>query len=169
MTQEEKQLLIIDLCERLPYKVKVFVKHKDRNFDDIIDNLTGILCAVYPDDERIIVDELDKAIAPVNVRCGGFLLDESEAKPYLRSLSSMTEDEEKHILTEILDEEEDFYEPGFLINHFLNDSNPKNAHFNYLYLSDVQDIVDYLNSHYFDHRGLIKKGLALEAPEGMYG
>lgn len=29
-------------------------------------------------------------------------------------------------------------------------------------------VVDWLNSHHFDYRGLIKKDLALEAPEGMY-
>lgn len=28
--------------------------------------------------------------------------------------------------------------------------------------------IDWLNAHHFDYRGLIKKGLALEAPEGMY-
>jgi len=30
------------------------------------------------------------------------------------------------------------------------------------------DEYDWLNSHHFDYRGLIEKGLALEAPEGMY-
>jgi hypothetical protein len=30
------------------------------------------------------------------------------------------------------------------------------------------DYVDWLNAHHFDYRGLIEKGLALEAPEGMY-
>ena len=30
------------------------------------------------------------------------------------------------------------------------------------------DFVDALNKHHFDYRGLIEKGLALEAPEGMY-
>ena len=28
--------------------------------------------------------------------------------------------------------------------------------------------IDWLNAHHFDFRGLIEKGLALEAPEGMY-
>ena len=31
-----------------------------------------------------------------------------------------------------------------------------------------QNREDYLNSKHFDYRGLIEKGLALEAPEGMY-
>lgn len=30
------------------------------------------------------------------------------------------------------------------------------------------DFVDWLNAHHFDYRGLIEKGLALEAPKGMY-
>ena len=29
-------------------------------------------------------------------------------------------------------------------------------------------VVDWLNAHHFDYRGLIEKGIALEAPEGMY-
>ena len=29
-------------------------------------------------------------------------------------------------------------------------------------------LVDFYNKHHFDYRGLIEKGLALEAPEGMY-
>jgi hypothetical protein len=28
--------------------------------------------------------------------------------------------------------------------------------------------IDWLNAHHFDYRGLIEKGLALEAPDGMY-
>ena len=28
--------------------------------------------------------------------------------------------------------------------------------------------IDWLNAHHFDYRGLIEKGLALEAPKDMY-
>jgi len=28
--------------------------------------------------------------------------------------------------------------------------------------------ADWYNAHHFDYRGLIEKGLAIEAPEGMY-
>ena len=30
------------------------------------------------------------------------------------------------------------------------------------------ECLDWLNTHHFDYRGLIGKGLAIEAPEGMY-
>jgi hypothetical protein len=29
-------------------------------------------------------------------------------------------------------------------------------------------LIDWLNKYHFDYRGLIEKGLAIEAPEGMY-
>ena len=145
MTNEEKQLLILDLCERLLYKVKVSVKHKNRYFDDVVDNLTGVLYAVYPDEERIIVDELDKAIAPVNVRCGGFRLEESEAKPFLRPMSSMTK------------KEKEFYNSMFF-----------EIEGDYMAMFPTA-VIDWLNSHYFEYRGLIERGLALIAPKGMYG
>ena len=32
----------------------------------------------------------------------------------------------------------------------------------------MAEAIDWLNAHHFDYRGLIEKGLALEAPEGMY-
>ena len=36
------------------------------------------------------------------------------------------------------------------------------------YYSKTIKTFDWLNAHHFDYRGLIEKGLALEAPEGMY-
>lgn len=68
-------------------------------------------------------------------------------KPYLRPLSSMTAEErmeyDKLIVKCIYDTEAYFFD-------------------NYNRLND------WLNEHHFDYRGLIEKGLALEAPEGMY-
>jgi hypothetical protein len=29
-------------------------------------------------------------------------------------------------------------------------------------------VIDWLNAHHFDHRHLIEKGLAIEAPKDMY-
>jgi len=36
------------------------------------------------------------------------------------------------------------------------------------WVEDVVEVYDYLNSIHIDYRGLIEKGLAIEAPEGMY-
>ncbi len=67
MTQEEKQLLIKDLCARLPYGVKV--KNVKNNFDINIFNHN--------------VEEIK------------FLIEEYNIKPYLRPMLSMTEEEKK--------------------------------------------------------------------------
>ena len=35
-------------------------------------------------------------------------------------------------------------------------------------VNGVDELVDWLNAHHFDYRGLIEKGLALEASKDMY-
>lgn len=35
-------------------------------------------------------------------------------------------------------------------------------------IASVPSYMDWLNKHHFDYRGLIQKGLAITAPEGMY-
>ena len=71
MTQEHKELLLKDLCERLPYRVKISV-------NDNIESLQGI-------------NVLDNV-----VEYGSFLSsDIEEVKPYLFPMSSMTEEQQK--------------------------------------------------------------------------
>ena len=71
MTQEHKELLLKDLCARLPYRVKISVK-------DNIESLQGI-------------NVLDNV-----VEYGSFLSsDIEEVKPYLFPMSSMTEEQEE--------------------------------------------------------------------------
>ena len=65
-----------------------------------------------------------------------------EVKPYLRPMSSMTMEETREFL--VIPK---------------NDSNGN-------LLTFTKE--DWLNEHHFDYRGLIEKGLALDAPEGMY-
>lgn len=134
MTQQDKDLLLRDLCARLTYGVKIHIDSPKYG------KLIGTLDAVYPTEERAIVDNLDKAIAPIDVRCGGFKIEDNEVKPYLRPMSSMTEDEKEEY----------------------------QAFFNYDGVEYPEEYIDWLNAHHFDYRGLIEKGLALEAPEGMY-
>ena len=69
---------------------------------------------------------------------------------YLRPMSSMTEEERA-----------EFYKIGGLMSHKVETDT-------YVLTAFSPEAYDWLNAHHFDYRGLIGKGLALEAPEGMY-
>ena len=83
----------------------------------------------------------------------------------------MTE-EEKEELQKIIDEKlnGDHSDPEEWVPWVLHDSTGiKNMiGGEEFYFDDMIVVYDWLNKHYFDYRDLIKKGLALEAPEGMY-
>lgn len=76
MTQEDKQLLLVDICARLPYGVKV-------QYDNGIYNIDYI-SALY---EEIKLDIPDN-----------YTIGISEIKPYLRPMSSMTGEEQKEFV-----------------------------------------------------------------------
>ena len=78
MTQEDKQLLLKDLCGRVLYKTYL---HTDRTSGEAV-----ILCCVYFDDADGHADVI------VN---DGLSYEAEDVKPYLRSMSSMTEEEKK--------------------------------------------------------------------------
>ena len=86
---------------------------------------------------------------------------------YLRPMSSMTE-EEKSELWFLLSEGRTNIELNS--NGQLTTRDDIKLGFNYPFLCPEASgqYVDWLNEHHFDYRGLIEKGLALEAPEGMY-
>ena len=75
-------------------------------------------------------------------------------KPYLRPMSSMTKEEKKKLqeIAVALSYNKDDIMIGTQINSF----------------RQLDGVLDLFNSHHLDWRGLIEKGLALEAPEGMY-
>lgn len=78
MTQEEKELLLKDLCERLPYGVKVKTPYNDAILRGIVDR-KGVKTTI---DYTDIVT--DKQTYPIRY-----------IKPYLRPMSSMTEEEKE--------------------------------------------------------------------------
>ena len=143
MTQEHKELLLKDLCARLPYGVK-FMCNKN------IYTTKGL--------DLIVTDEGDweyavtaKDTAPIEI---DFI------KPYLFPLSSMTEEQEKEI-------QEITGNPDYAciirktdgLELWLNfiDTDPT------ISLDAIFEVQDYLNKNHFDYRGLIEKGLAIDA------
>ena len=114
MTQEEKDLLLKDLCARLPYKV----------YAQIPDKYGGYTSAI----ESIDIDGFVKDFE-------GEQIEIENIKPYLFPLSSMTE-EQKSILS--------------LCNAFIE---PRS----------IELKLNFYNEQHIDYRGLIKKGLAIDA------
>lgn len=143
MTQEEKQLLLKDLCARLPYGV--IVRHECE--DDGIIHYTDAPLVRDNKDGWDIITTLSYGIVKYRM------------KPYLRPMSSMTKEERKEYKN-LFEYEEREYNQGCC---FFDE-----------YKIDIDDeyrlttVIDWLDVHHFDYRGLIEKGLALEAPEGMY-
>jgi hypothetical protein len=124
MTKEDKELLFQDLCARLPYGVVIHIH--DINVDDY--------------DRQLIPEDID------------FIqLNKKDCKPYLRPMSSMTEEEKKDFL------------------HLTNwDENDLIDIIKYPHMYEFTISIkafDWLNKNYFDYRGLIPKGLAIEVTE----
>lgn len=128
MTQEEKQLLLKDLCMRFPYGVILNV-----------DN------GKYKEDMKIWSGLLDSEIWG--------------AKPYLRSMSSITEKEKEELKEEHKKDERIYIE---VLERVANG----NEHARRTAVPHFA--ADWCNKNHFDYRGLIPMGLALEAPKGMY-
>ena len=142
MTKEDKKLLLKDLCARLPYGVIVGYSTKDN--PNTLDKIA-----------RVIYVDIRFGMIQMQVESGiSYGLSPSEfIKPYLRPMSSMTEEENEE------------FEELFISYSISQDRNC-------VYHASRGDlnleIIDWLNAHHFDYRGLIDKGLALEAQEGMY-
>lgn len=134
MTQKYKELLLKDLSARLSCKLhcRVFKSNGDVKEND------DILYGVIGDNVVTLKSDKDECLMYYQI------------KPYLRPLSSMTE-EEKEEYDDLL--------------MSVNDGCDNTDYLPY----NCMKYVDWLNAHHFDYRRLIEKGLALEAPEGMYG
>lgn len=76
----------------------------------------------------------------------------ADIKPYLRPMESMT-DKEKEEINELFESESSFLSPVPTW---------------YVYEENIEKYVDFCLSHRLDWRGLIPKGLAIEAPADMY-
>ena len=126
MTQEEKQILLKDLCGRVPYGV---IYHRN-------------------DGANIELREVDIKNGTLNYTDNIVVRD---CKPYLRSMSSMTEEEK------------------YTYRHMLGATlNSEGESIMFVYVEDFHTVIDWLLSKHFDYCVLIDKGLALEAPEDMY-
>ena len=114
MKQKDKELLLKDLCARLPFGVK-------------------ICCADNPKINGYLVGIVGESVVALSSGRADFPI--SDVRPYLRPMSSMTEEERKEY------------------KHFVAFSGSPDGAANF---------VDWLNKNHFDYRNLIERGLAIE-------
>lgn len=121
MEKEDKEILLRDLCARLPYGVKV----KTPNDDEVY-----TLLSLNPNKGIAVIGmPFDDVFATSKVKV-------EDIKPYLRPMYSMTEKEEE--------EYEEVVRGSF------------------------EKQLEFYQRKHLDFRGLIPKGLAIEATEDMY-
>lgn len=148
MTQEDKDLLLKDLCTRLPYGVKVEAKGLLKTFADEYDDRNIINVHVL---NGLNLRDCFKTYSidcmvniPLFNRKGI-----CNIKPYLFPLSSMTE-EQKREYNSLRDFVPTYY---YEYGDIVEDTE----------LYDNWDSIDYLIANHFDYRGLIPKDLAIDA------
>ena len=121
MTREDKELLLKDLCARLPYGVIVNVKRFDYDYNDKLTQIyKGVGCSIQVTTNM-----------PYDIE---------QVKPYLFPLSSMTKEQKKeyaHILV---------MSSNLACSQLIGETTQ-----------------DWFNKNHFDYRGLIPKGLAIDA------
>lgn len=139
MRTENKELLLRDLCGRLPYGV--IIEHEG--------NLSMLDTIFMCDSISISSTSVDKEIF--------YNLDLDEVKPYLFPLSSMTEEQYNSL-----------HELGILNNcsHSYEYVNPHIHGVSFIFKEFKTyslELIEWLNKHHFDYHGLIEKGLAIDA------
>lgn len=153
MTQEDKELLLRDICARLPYGVhisvhdtfeystvpyeKVYIKSSDISY--LIDSISL--------NERY--NSKDKRFNRIIKERKDFL----EFTPYLIPLSSMTEEQKKYISDRWgINENFDFEIDPNWGKYFVD-------------LGDAVGFINWCYENHFDINGLIPKGLAIDATD----
>lgn len=148
MTKENRELLFIDLCGRLPYGVKIEVI-ENNDFKDV-----DVLDCYY-------LDRVNNKFYSI--------------KPFLFPLSNMKEGDLKSLFTAVYNDVntkievspvvgEDYYEINITCDNYIR----------YFYSFDLLEVIGYigyewLNAHHYDYRGLITMDLAIDATgKGIY-
>lgn len=138
MTQEHKELLLKDICARLPYGVNILHAGWNFEWDDelsTVEKVVGI-------DEDFIYTKVINTHNGEEYRDDKYPIDTFDDKLFLRPMSSMSDEQTKKL--ESLMEVVNIPMWGEI-------------------LAPSIEYYDWLNAHHFDYRGLIEKGLAIDA------
>ena len=151
LSKEEKELLRKDLCARLPYGVKAKVLNEDILRYDYSSKEGGFIKGI---------ENINDGLFVIKCRKDGYVLSYDEFKPYLFPLSSITKE---------MMEEPNIY--GFFkyrdtianVGHLESKNGVSEEIYTYIDIESVSVLIEFFHSHHIDYRGLIEKGLAIDA------
>lgn len=149
MKQEDKILLVKDLCSRLPYGVRVC--HMSSEFSGVLHNIS-VLHMYEGNDDSDKPDNIVDYVADIDFFGDGYPYEIEEFRPYLFPIASITE-EQLYEVSQILGKDDVIIYSDYL--KFI--SNMRNT-FSYL---ELDALFDWFNKNHFDYRNLIEKGLAI--------
>lgn len=137
MTQNKRELLLKDLCARLPYGV---ICHYD--------TIVPIIGKVKSYDKLRAISEFD------NKPCFQFgsnrdIFDFDNVRPYLFPLSSMTEEQKQ--------------EYTYIVNYISPDDTDTWKEGEFIYVEQFTQLMHFYHINHMDYMGLIPKGLAIDA------
>lgn len=145
MTQEHKNLLMKDLCGRLPYGVKCYgfqmkIDGNDNECYGVLKNISDSASGwKFMLDDRVPLN---------NRKCYEEVY--HEVKPYLFPLSSMTIEKKGECPC------------GWSMIDAWIDGSIYLFEDEELNIDEIINLLDWLNKNHFDYRGLIEKGLAID-------
>ena len=161
MTEEDKKLLLKDLSARFAYGVKIALKNNGsyhhenvaKKGDITIERLKGISGNYFNiyHDNPLDWDWYESDIVIEDI------------KPYLFPLSSISKKqmEELKELCNMYTPDDDYHPYAYkgitvLYKHVLDEDYEFSSYFK-------TDVIDWFNENHFDYRGLIERGLAIDA------
>lgn len=149
MKQEDKILLVKDLCSRLPYGVRIC--HMTSEFSGVLHNIS-VLHMYEGNDDSDKPDNIVDYVADIDFFGDGYPYEVEEFKPYLFPISSISSEQLKDV-SEILGKEVEVFD------NYLNIVDNTRNTFSYL---ELDALFDWFNKNHFDYRNLIEKGLAID-------
>ncbi len=141
MTQNEKDLLLKDLCARLPYgvKVKFRVNEVIEIKEKFIYNVDGEYSYITDGKSYLTLDI-------IKMLSNNYL---DEIKPYLFPFSSMTEEQKQ--------------EYTYIVNYISSDDTENWKEGEFIYVEQFTQLMHFYHINHLDYMGLIPMGLANDA------
>ena len=152
MTQEQKDILLKDLCARLPYGVKIALKNNGAYHHENIAKKGDVTIEILKGFNGNYFSI--RHTNPLDWDWYDDDIDIEDIKPYLFPLSSMTEEQYNEMQTI---SGKDCMEHMEIEKEWRN-----NSPFTHLPLYQHR-VIEFFHKYHFDYRGLIPMGLAIDA------